>query len=129
MHLQSATLSVGGRDTASGDIDNEIVVSRSEDDTADDATTDQPMVTSVHNESIESVDSPSDEGIQNTTKHEATVDAPCDDGDNSGYPLLKRQIKAPNNMATTFDLPRLGIMHISAIPNSSPSPQAPIVNS
>ena len=92
---ESATLSVCGEDTATGDSDNRTVLSRSEDVTADDETTNQPMVTSGHNESIESVDSPSDQGIQDsssdqriqdTTNHEATVDAPCDDGDSSAFP-------------------------------------------
>jgi len=82
---ESTTLSVGGdsgdSDVETGDSDTEIAsihttASRSEGDTADDATTDEPMATSYV---VDSPTSPNSEDIEDTTNHEVTIDAPCDE--------------------------------------------------
>jgi len=82
---ESATFSVGGEpgdsDVETGESDTEIAsihttASRNEDDTADDATTDEPMATSY---AVDSPTSPNSEDIEDSTNHGVTIDAPCDE--------------------------------------------------
>ena len=82
---ESATFSVGGEpgdsDVETGESDTEIAyihttASRSEDDNADDATTDELMATSYV---VDSPTSPNSEDIEETANHGVTIDAPCDE--------------------------------------------------
>ena len=82
---ESATFLVGGEpgdnDVEIGDSDTEITSihttgSKSENATADDATTDEPIVTGYE---VDLLTSPNSEEIEDTTNHGVTIDAPCDE--------------------------------------------------